>query len=51
MTWLEQLWKTGQLGTVDTEVSLENRTIVNVAVAAIVVTVLIVLFVKYSKKI
>jgi hypothetical protein len=50
MNWLENLWNNGQLGTVDTEVTIEKSSIVTTAIALVIVAVIIILTVKVSKK-
>jgi hypothetical protein len=51
MNWLKNLWENGSLGTVDTDVSVETRSIITIAIALVIVALIIILFNKFSQKI
>lgn len=51
MNWLKNLWESGNLGTVETEVEINNRSIINVAIAVVVVAVIVILIAKFAKKV
>lgn len=50
MNWLKNLWDSGNLGTVDTDVTIETKSIIAISIAVVVVTVIIVLVLKFAKK-
>lgn len=50
MNWLKNLWQTGNLGTVETDVEIETESVIKVALATVIVAAIIILFIKFSKK-
>lgn len=50
MNWLKNLWETGTLGTVDTDVNVETKSIVTIAIALVISALIIILFSKLAKK-
>jgi hypothetical protein len=50
MNWIKNLWESGSLGTLETDVSVETKSIVTIAVTLVIVAIIIILFHKFSKK-
>jgi hypothetical protein len=51
MNWLKNLWETGTLGNVETDVSVETKSIITLSIALVIVALIIILFSKFANKI